>query len=121
MPQIAPDELDTREGQDLVPVVLAIPPAEGDRLVGDLENARVADGGPGDIGAEVFEGGGPGAGRLDVNAPLQTPHRRIDRPILLFEEPVTMLPEGGLEVIEMHQPTTTRQRRIHSSAQGSAP
>ena len=57
MAQIAPDKLDAVEGQDLGAIAsVAILPAEGDVMLGDLEDPCIRDGGAGDVGAEILEG-----------------------------------------------------------------
>ena len=74
VPKITFDKLDPWQSAGLAAMArVAILPLEGNGAVGDLEDSRVADGGAGDIGAQIFEGGGTVAGGLNVHAPILVP------------------------------------------------
>lgn len=69
----------------------------------ETTKAFVVDGGGGDVGAEVFDGVGTGAGGQNVDSPIQTPDGWVDTPGVFLEEPVEMLSESGFEEGQMDQ------------------
>lgn len=74
MPQIAADKLDAIELEDTVSSAFCpVLEPEDDVLIGKGKDPGVADGGSGDIGAQVFDGAGSGAAGLDVNTPVHGP------------------------------------------------
>src|SRR5687768_3867651 len=84
--QIAPDKLNAGERESFVAVAgVPILPAEGNGVVGDLEEAPIADGGAGHVSAEVFEGAGAVAGRLNVHTPILAPDTGVHLPLVLFK------------------------------------
>ena len=64
----------------------------------DADHACIGDGGARDVSAQVLEGAGSGTGRLDMHSPILAPDLRIDLPIVLLEQAVEVLAEGGLQV-----------------------
>ena len=91
VPEVAADELDAGKGLGFFDVAVgAVFPAEGDVVFADVHHAAVADGGLGDVGAEVFDGGFSGADGADVDAPFDAPDGGIDRPV----EQLELLSEG---------------------------
>ena len=67
-------------------------------MVGHAQEARVGDRGAGDVSAEIFEGGGAGAGGLNMHAPVFAPDLRVHLPAVLLKEAVEVLAESALEV-----------------------
>ena len=104
MAQVTPDEFHAGQGEFFGLVVIrTVFPAEGDGVRIDLEHTGIGEGGAGDIGAEVLEGAGAGAAGLDMYSPVFAPDRGIDRPIVCFEQPIEMLPEGGPEMGQVQE------------------
>ena len=104
MSQIAPDKLHARKerGFDAVAGV-AILPAEGNGLLGDRPDAGVADGGAGDVSAQILQSGDAGARGLDMHAPLLAPGRWVDLPAVNLKEVAQVLAEGGLQVRQVNE------------------
>jgi len=99
MPQIASCKLRAWQGGSFQAVgAVAIFPAEGDGLVGDLEDAPIADDAAGDVGAQIFESGGSIARRLNVHAPVGAPDVWVDLPVVVFKKIAQVLTKGGLEM-----------------------
>jgi hypothetical protein len=99
MTQVTGDKFGARQREDFPSIVaVAVLPPKDNMGVGEAEDARVGNGGAGDISAQVFEGGGAAAGRLDMHAPVLVPDIRINLPTLLVQKPSQMLAKGGLEV-----------------------
>jgi len=82
VPEIAADELQTgnRFGADAA-VGGTVLPGKGDVIVAKLPDAGIADGGAGDVGAEVLNGALAVAEGLDVNTPVLGPDRGIGLPV----------------------------------------
>ena len=62
----------------------------------DPEHAGISDRGARDVGAQILQSADSGTAGLDVYAPVFAPDLRIDRPVVVFEQPVEVLAEGGL-------------------------
>ena len=69
----------------------------------DPDHAGVGDGGARDVSAQILQRAGSGAGWLDMHSPVLAPDLGIDRPIVLLEQAVEVLAEGGLQVRQMQQ------------------
>lgn len=101
--QVAFDKLPSGHGFGLEAFFVAVLPEEGDGLVGEGNDAMVADDAAGDVSAEIPDGVGAGAGRLDVDAPFLGPDSGIDLPATDFEEAAEMVPECASEEFVFHQ------------------
>jgi len=96
MPEVAGDELGAGKGHGFFGIaVSAVFPAEGDMVLVDAHHAPVADGGLGDIGSEVFDGGVPGTDGADMDSPVLAPDGGVDLPAELLE----LFAEGLLESV----------------------
>lgn len=103
MAQVTPHKFHSGQRRLLDAVLVPVFPAEGNRLLGDLKDTRVADGGARHIIAQVLERGGSGAGRLNMHAPIFGPDLGIDLPAFLIQQTAEVLPEGRLQVRQMEQ------------------
>lgn len=103
MAQVSRHKLSSGDGFGLETIFVAVFPEEGDRFVGEGNNAFVADDAAGNISAEVSNGMGSEPDRFDMNAPVLGPDGGIDLPAFRGKETPEMLPESGLEVIEVNQ------------------
>ena len=84
MAQVAAYPFDSRQRQLLALIVIAILPAESDRLVVDRDDALIADSRARDIGAQILQGGNARSDGLDMHVPLLGPDDRIDRPVVVL-------------------------------------
>ena len=83
VPEVAHDKLLAREGADLAAVARRpVLPPEADGVIVDAHHAGIAEGGAGDVGPEILEGGATVAGGLNVNAPILAPDGGIDLPVV---------------------------------------
>jgi len=99
MAQVAAHELNSGQIQSFdAVVVVSIFPTKRDGVFVDLEDAPIVDGSASDVVAEIFDGGGPGTCRLDVDSPVFGPDLRIDLPIVVPQEAVHVLSEGPLQI-----------------------
>lgn len=103
MGQIPFDEVLSLKGADFSAAGIAVFPAEGDVLLGDLKDAGVVDGGACDVSSEVEESRSTRTDRLDVHAPVLAPGFRIGLPAMPVQEGSKLLTKGGLQVRKMDQ------------------
>jgi hypothetical protein len=104
MPQIALNKFPARQSGRFQAVgAVAILPAEGDGVPGDLADARISDGSAGDVGAQIFKGRGAAACGLNVHAPILAPDLGVHLPAMDLEELAQVLTEGGLEMGQVNQ------------------
>jgi hypothetical protein len=104
MAQVTAHELLTGERESLgATSVGAIFPAKGDGRFADLEDASIANSGPGDIVAKILEGGGAGADGLDMHVPVLPPSPRIDLPLVVAQQLAKTLAKSGLEMRQVDE------------------
>ena len=104
MPQIALDKLHAREGASFLAIIGgAVLPAEGDGVVGDVEDPGIADRGAGHVSAQIFERRRTVARGLNVHAPILAPDRGVHLPAVDPEEVTQVLTEGGLKVRQVDE------------------
>ena len=104
VPEVTRDELHARNGGGFPPVALGpVLPAERDRLSRDVDQARIVDGGAGDVSAQVFERAATGTGGLNMHAPILVPDDWIDLPVAFLEPPVKVLAEGRLQLRQVNE------------------
>src|SRR5512140_1828203 len=96
MAQVAACELNPGQSEFSASIaVRAVFPAEAYRLWIDPDHAGIGDSGARDIGAQILQRAGSGAGRLDMHPPVFAPDLRVDLPIIVLEQAVEVLAEGG--------------------------
>lgn len=104
MPEVTRHELHPADGGGLTPVLFgSVLPTEGNGVIGDVDQARIVDGGACDVSAQVFEGAATGTRRLNVYAPVLVPDDGIDLPVVLFQQLIKVLAEGGSQMFEENQ------------------
>lgn len=104
MPEVTRHELHSGESACLPPVARrAVLPPEADGAIVHADQATIADGRAGDVGAEILQGRTTIAGGLNVHAPVLAPDRGIDLPVMNLEESSQVFPERRLEERQVDQ------------------
>lgn len=84
-------------------MIVKILPAGSDGVGIDVEDARVGDGRPRRIGAEILDVGDAEADWLGLHSPVESPALRIDLPGVVIQKSAHVLPVGRLQMRQIDQ------------------